>query len=222
MPSYSIARLNTIPVDFYDWDGPAWNPTKILSAAAFRPESADHRPLTEARLGYQAGFLHGMFKVQDQYVRCVHTRFQDHTHLDSCVELFVQPKPGMGYFNFEFNCGGCLAVFYITDHTRTPDGFAAFTYLTPEDISTLKVYPSLPPVVEPEIASPLTWTLGFSIPTNALERYIGELGPLSGQTWRANVYKCGDQTSQPHWAAWAPVTELNFHQPNDFGIFSFE
>lgn len=190
--------------------------------ANFRPESTAHRPVTEARLGYHAGFLHGLFRVQDRFVRCVHNRFQDHTHHDSCVELFLQPKSGKGYFNFEFNCGGTLAVFYITDHTRTSDGFGAFEYLSALDVAALKIYPSLGQIVEPEISDPLTWTLGFSIPFTTLEQYLGELGEVRGQTWRANVYKCGDQTSHPHWAAWAPVSELNFHQPKDFGEFTFE
>jgi hypothetical protein len=50
-----------------------------------------------------------------------------------------------------------------------------------------------------------------------LEKYAGKLGKIAGQTWRGNFYKCGNETSHPHWGAWSPVTELNFHLPASFG-----
>jgi hypothetical protein len=47
------------------------------------------------------------------------------------------------------------------------------------------------------------------------------LGPMSSQSWRDNFYKCGDQTSHPHWASWSPVDDLNFHLPRCFGTICF-
>jgi hypothetical protein len=45
---------------------------------------------------------------------------------------------------------------------------------------------------------------------------------LSGQTWRANLYKCADLSSHPHWGAWAEIGErLDFHQPSRFGEIAF-
>ena len=38
---------------------------------------------------------------------------------------------------------------------------------------------------------------------------------------RANVYKCGDRTSHPHWMSWNPVRTLNFHAPDEFGQLIF-
>jgi hypothetical protein len=55
-----------------------------------------------------------------------------------------------------------------------------------------------------------------------LERYVGPLAPLAGQVWRGNFYKCGDRTSHPHWAAWSPVDELNFHLPRCFGALRLD
>ncbi len=222
MLTYRVARLPAAPADFSDWQGAGWVELPTLEAAAFRPESSPHRPQTQARFAVAGGAFCGLFRVQDRFVRCVHTRFQDPTHLDSCVEVFLQPKAGLGYFNFEFNCGGALAVFYITDPARIPGGFRAFQHLTPQDVQALAVYPSLPPLVEPEIQAPVQWTLGFAFPVALFEPYIGPLGELSGQTWRANVFKCADDSSHPHWAAWSPATELNFHRPQDFGAFQFD
>jgi hypothetical protein len=80
---------------------------------------------------------------------------------------------------------------------------------------------SLPPVVEPELEGPLAWQLAFFIPTTLLERHVGAIGPLPGERWRANLYKCGDRTSHPHWASWSPVDALNFHLPHCFGELRF-
>jgi hypothetical protein len=80
---------------------------------------------------------------------------------------------------------------------------------------------SLPAVVDPEIDAPVDWELAFFVPTEVLEDYVGPIGPLAGQEWRANFYKCGDETSHPHWAAWSPVDELNFHLPRCFGTLRF-
>jgi hypothetical protein len=141
---------------------------------------------------------------------------------DSCVEIFLQPRPGRGYLNFEMNCGGALLSTHITDHRRVPGGFAAFTRLTEADAALVAIRSSLPPLVEPEVETPVDWQLSFAIPVALLERSIGPIGPLSGQSWRANLFKCGDKTSHPHWASWSPVDALNFHLPHCFGELRFE
>jgi hypothetical protein len=203
------------------WDDPAWAGRPALEIAAFRPESSDHRPRTLARLAYDENGLGGVFRVQDRHVRSVHTRFGQPVYEDSCVEIFVQPKPARGYLNFEMNAGGTLLASHITDHRRTADGFAAFTRLTEEDGGRVGVRSSLPRVVEPEVQDPLEWELAFFIPILLLEEYVGPIGPMAGQSWRANLYKCGDETSHPHWASWSPVDSLNFHLPGCFGTLNF-
>jgi hypothetical protein len=205
-----------------DWSSLVWASAETLAVAHFRPESSDHRPITRARLLYDATALHGIFHVADRYVRCIHTQHNDPVCTDSAVEFFVQSKPDHGYLNFEFNCGGALLAYYITDHRRTGDRFAAYTPLTPEDGALVSVYHSLPDLVEPEIATPVTWMLHFRIPLTLIEKYVGPVGSLPGQRWRANLYKCGDGTSHPHWAAWSPVDELNFHLPERFGDLVFD
>ena len=53
--------------------------------------------------------------------------------------------------------------------------------------------------------------------SSLLEAYVGPIGDLSGQTWRANLYKCADHTSHPNWASWSPIQRLSFHLPEFFG-----
>jgi hypothetical protein len=203
------------------WDGPAWAQAETLELTHFRPEGSGHRPRTLARLLYYASGIFGIFRVEDRYVRSVRTRYGDPVYKDSCVEFFVKPRPDKGYFNFEFNCGGTFLCSYITDPERTPEGFREFIVLPWEDAKVVIVKHSLPEVTEPEIVDPLTWTLEFFIPFSLLEKYAGQVSPMSGISWRANFYKCGDETSHPHWASWQPVPKLNFHMPEYFGMIRF-
>ncbi len=204
------------------WDAGAWAGAETLEIAHFRAEGSEHRPRTRCRLAHDASGLAGIFHVEDRYVRAVHGRFGDPVYEDSCVEIFLQPVAGRGYLNFEMSCAGTLRVSHITDHRRVPGGFAAFTPLSEDEGRLVEIHGSLPRRVDPEIATPLTWQLSFFIPQALFESRVGRLGPLAGQTWRGNLYKCGDRTSHPHWASWTPLPERNFHLPDCFGELAFE
>ena len=196
-------------------------PTKPASISSTRPAVRIGR-IARARLLYDAANLYLRFRVEDCYVVARHTQFQDPVWRDSCVEFFVQPRPSSGYFNFEINCGGVLLSYWIEDPTRTPDGFAKFTRLAPEHGERIRIAHSMPSLVAPEQPGPVVWHIGCQIPLAVLEAYAGPLGPLAGQTWRGNFYKCADDSSHPHWASWAPIGEaLNFHQPGCFAPLHF-
>jgi hypothetical protein len=166
--------------------------------------------------------VRGQFQVDDRFVRCRHSGFQQPVYKDSCVELFLQPKPQGGYFNFEFNAGGALLVYWIEDPTREGQGFRRYRVLSDAECARIQVVSSLPARIDPEIDGPLPWSLSFGIPVALLERYAGPIGNVAGQCWRGNAYKCGDETSHPHWASWAPIDRLDFHSPDCFGAFVFE
>ena len=204
------------------WDGAAWQKVPTLRVSNFRVESSSHRPCTSVKLLYSSDGLHGLFMVRDRYIRCIRHRFQDTVYKDSCVEFFVQPKSDRGYFNFEFNCGGTLLAAYIVDSTRVKSGFKEFTPLSPEDARQLQIFHSLPEAIDPEITDETLWFVEFYIPFTLFEKYVGLTLPVAGQIWRANFYKCADESSHPHWAAWAPVDELNFHLPRCFGHLHFQ
>lgn len=178
-------------------------------------------PRVQLALGHDGKALGGCFTIGDCYVRSVHQGFQSPVYKDSCVELFLQPKPGGGYFNFEFNAGGAMLVYWIEDPVREGNGFRKYQALSLEACSQVSVSSSLPARVVPEIQEPLQWTLSFVIPVAVLEGYAGPIGDLSGQRWRANAYKCGDETSHPHWLSWAPLDTLDFHRPQCFGELVF-
>lgn len=185
------------------------------------PPAAPIGPSPE-RLLYDADNLYLRFRVEDCHVVAHYTRFQEPVWKDSCVEFFAQPRPSGGYFNFEINCGGTLLCSYIEDPTRTPDGFARFTRMAPGHGERIRITHSLPVTVMPEQLGPIVWHIACQIPLAALEPYTGPLGPLAGQAWHGNFYKCADDSSHPHWASWAPIgEELNFHQPDHFAPIRF-
>ena len=222
MKHYTITKCEELMQLNSDWYNNSWNNADIANIAIFRPESTAHRPLTQLKLSYNTDGLFGKFTVQDQYIRSVTTGYQGAVCQDSCVEIFLQPKKDKGYLNFEFNCGGAMLCYYITDPTKTENGFKEMIPLKDDELNQIKVHHSMPPIVEPEIIDKTEWTLSFFIPFSLFEHYIGNLGPIENSRWSGNFYKCGDKTSHPHWASWNPLTATNFHLPECFGVIKFQ
>jgi hypothetical protein len=221
--TYRIRRASTRPEHQGAWAGAAWRDAERMAIASFHPRSSDHRPRTEAGLLYDEDELHALFRVEDRYVRSVHTAYDSDTYKDSCVELFLQPAGGAGYFALEVNAGGAFSLRFIEDPTRTANRFAKWTTVATELAGRIRISHSMQDIVDPERTDPQEWWVEVSWPFSVMEAYAGPIGPVGGQRWRGNAFKCADQTSHPHWASWAPIGEaLNFHQPSFFGWFEYE
>ena len=78
----------------------------------------------------------------------------------------------------------------------------------------------MPGIIDPEIKEETVWYLAANIPFAFFEFHT-PLKKINSSIWQGNLYKCGDKTSHPHWAAWNAIDELNFHQPKHFGEFIF-
>jgi hypothetical protein len=220
---YHVGRTEEPPAFSGNWSGGAWAGVSPLQVDYFHPAGSEHRPRTEAKVLYDDRHLYVLFRVQDRYVRAVAEGFQGPVWADSCAEAFLRPREDRGYFNFEMNCGGTLLLYYIEDPRRTEQGFASYTPVAADRAAEMRIYHSLPSRVDPEIGEPVEWHLEYSIPLSLFEAYVGEELNPAGERWRGNFYKCGDETSHPHWASWAPIgEELNFHCPEYFGVLQFE
>jgi hypothetical protein len=211
-------RPPALEADFYDAQ---WALADKGVVGSFRKESTDHHPEVSFRVLHNGTHLFVRFHVKDRYVRSVQTAYMGPVCTDSCTEFFVRPKPDQGYFNFEVNAGGTLHLSYVEDPTHGAKGFKKWQPVDAAWAGQVTIWHSLPEVVDPEIAEPVEWGNGWTIPVALFEAYVGPLGTLSGQIWHANFYKCGDRTSHPHWAAWSPVPRLNFHLPESFGELIF-
>ena len=202
------------------WDKPAWEKVKAVKIENRMGEEPRFRPVTEAKMLYDANNVYVIFRVHDKFVKSTVTTYNGHVSGDSCVEFFFSPnsdEPGH-YFNLEVNAGGTPLIFFVTkprkEYTRLPDTL----------IDDIEIAHSLPAVVNPEITDEVTWTIECRVPLGILKQFTKVTMPRTGVAWRANFYKTGSDTSNPHYYTWSPVTypEPNFHLPAYFGTLTFE
>jgi hypothetical protein len=219
---YHICKSEYITDNILDWDSEFWAQADTAFIDQFHEKSSDHRPQSSAKLSYCKEGIFLIFKVKDRYVLSVNTEYNSKVNEDSCVEWFIRPQASEGYFNFEINAGGTLHVNYIIDPDRDEEGKRKNIRAVSEfHAKQIKIYTSMPKVVYPEIQEARTWLLSLFIPFSFFDHYT-KIQKIDGSIWQGNLYKCGDKTSKPHWVAWSPVKELNFHQPIHFGEFLFE
>lgn len=217
LPVHALSFSPRLPEIKDSWEQENWRCHLSINIDHFRPESSNHRPLAQAKLCYNKLGIAGIFKVEDRFIVCRYTNYQDPVYKDSCVEFFLKPKTGKGYFNFEFNCLGTLLASYITDPTRIGLSFKEITPLTNEDAKQIKIHATPAADLVQESRLEKRWQVAFYIPFKLLEKYIGTIKPLPGACFTANFYKCADDSSHPHWAAWSEIDQLNFHCPHCFG-----
>ncbi len=219
-PTYEVSRaFDPPPADLLGerW----WGTAPAAAIACVRPESTRADVQARARLMWSEAGLFGRFDVLDHGVRVVRQGFGVDVWKDSCVELFLEPKAGRGYFNFEFSAGGAWLASHVLRPARAPDGrLLGARRLSPAEVAGARVRATLPPRVEPPMAGPVEWRLAFFLPWTVFA--AASLGrPLPGEVWRGNFYKCGDETPFPHWMSWSPVDALDFHRPDCFGQMRF-
>ncbi len=216
---YIVQRVGGAAEEGCSWDRGAWADIEPLELSCFMGSEPKHRPLTRAKLLYDHSCVHVRFRVEDRYVLAAASRHQDNVCSDSCVELFFAPEDRLdhGYFNVEVNCGGTVLLHHQLAR-QTQD-----VAVDPAFIHRMAVRSSLPRRTPPELSHPLVWTVGYRIPFRSLRRYAPVTVPEPGVGWRANLYKCADDSSHPHWLTWAHVDNPtpDFHLREFFGTLRF-
>ncbi len=220
--NYEVKRTESEPKLRGDWGGPFWKEAEALVIDNYMGSEPEHKPLSKAKLLYDDDKLYVIFRVDDQYVKAVERGYQGMVCRDSCAEFFFTAGEDIekGYFNLEMNCGG-QALFHFQ---RKPREEEFRTPITKTDFERIKVYHSLPKIVDPEISEPLVWIIEYSIPFEVLDNYTEIIKPKPGVKWRANFFKCADDTSHPHWLTWSKVDlpAPDFHRPEFFGTLIFK
>jgi len=217
---YKVKKTNSSVILNGDWNFSQWEHAGILELNNFMGNKPEHFPKTQAKLLYDDKNIYVFFMVEDRYVRAVAKKTHDSVCADSCVEFFFTPSQDLskGYFNLEINCGGTMLLHYGNDNmgNRKPLDIA--------DCEKIEIFHSMPKIVEPEITEPKIWVLQYKLPFEMLNKYCSIDKPASGVKWRANLYKCADKTSHPHWLTWSFVDNptLSFHLPQYFGVLEFD
>ena len=135
---------------------------------------------------------------------------------DSCCELFIAPDADSPfYYNIECNCAGQMLIGAgpgRSDRERAQGHILG----TVDRWSTLGEGPF------DEKPAPEAWELCLYIPCSALFKH--HIATLAGTTVGANVYKCGDKLSRPHYLSWNPITtpRPDFHRPDAVGRMTFD
>ncbi|WP_372776670.1 carbohydrate-binding family 9-like protein [Mangrovibacterium sp.] len=217
---YRVHRLAEKLTPDANWNKAQWQPIPAIQLNYYMGEQNAFMPKVEVKLAHDNEAVYIIFKVDDRYVRCMSNIINYRMWEDSCVEFFFSPdlKQPERYFNLETNCGGTALFHYNLEQKRKK-----FIY-APEKVIQIEIAHSLPELILDEITEPLTWTLEYRLPITLVEEFADVTTPLSGTSWRANFYKCGDKTSNPHFITWAEVKHPvpNFHLPEFFGELQFE
>lgn len=217
---YLVVRLPAggVPLS-HGWEEKPWSGIAALRVENHMGNPPVHRPVVQARLAYDDSALYAGFLVEDRYVLATAAKHQDSVCIDSCVELFFTPGPDVaeGYFNIECNCGGTVLFHHQQSRAQS------VKVVGPDTIEAMGIRHTLPSRVTPEVPGPVSWTVSYRVPFDHLERFANVARPAPGVVWRANLYKCADRSSHPHWLTWSPadLPRPDFHRKEFFGSLRF-
>ncbi|MBQ7163269.1 MAG: hypothetical protein IJR64_06725 [Bacteroidales bacterium] len=169
-----------------------------------------YRPSVGVRLAHTGHSLLLHYKVKEDCVMACNQHDNGDIWTDSCVEFFVAPADDGLYYNIECNCIGALLVGCGPDRHDRRRADESIT-------SQIGRWSSLGSEPFPERQGPASWELMMEIPYSVFFRH--HIQSLSGQTIRANFYKCGDHLSRPHYLSWRHIDTVrpDFHRPEFFG-----
>jgi len=177
--------------------------------------SYPYKPDVKFKIAYCKDQILLKYYVSETYIRAVETKINGDVYKDSCVEFFISPKKDSYYYNFEFSCIG-------TPHVGYGQSAKNRILLDPSQIKKIKIRSSIGDQSFEEIKGGHHWELMVMIPLGTM--IYDEGLELNGLNVNANFYKCGDETTLPHFVSWNPVisNQPSFHQANYFGRLSFE
>lgn len=166
-------------------------------------------PKVEFSATYSDIGFHAHFTTYEKNPKAVATKHYQYVHLDSCVEWFINfdPVHTDKYFNFEMNSRA------VTNMAFRRNRYDDLTKLTEEDAEMLDI--------KAEIHDDY-WTIDLTVPFEFIKKHIPDYEFKKGLKHPANVYKCGDETDQPHWGCWKMVSrdKPDFHIPSYFGTMT--
>jgi len=174
-----------------------------------------YKPEVEFKIAYCRNHILLKYYVTEKNIMAKETNINGSVHKDSCVEFFISFQKDDPYYNFEFNCIGIPKVGYGTARENRE-------LINPEILKQIKTKSSLGNQPFEEKTGVHQWEMMIIIP-KACFSHDKDIR-LKGHKASVNFYKCGDETSKPHFITWTPIsTEYpDYHQPLHFGQIIFE
>ena len=169
-------------------------------------------PVT-VRVAHDGERLYLYYIVTGEAIRAENRKDFGSVWEDSCVEFFMQREGEKIYRNFECNV---LGVLLAAQHETREKA----VQLTREVQSVFRHSTICHRYEEGRQVS--DWTMYLEIPKEVMG--FAEHESLAGQKIRANFYKCGDKTPEPHFLSWSSIDlpSPNFHVSRFFGILELE
>lgn len=189
----------------YRSDDQCWSSTPYLNVNEYLWNSPKNVSM-RAQICYDENALYVHMEAKEEHIRAEYTAPLSMVCKDSCMELFFCPdEHDNRYINFEINPNGCT--FIGISHRRTD--IVRLCPLNEEKLFNKQVNRTAD-----------GWEAFFQIPVSFLQVFFPDYTLMSGRKIRANCYKCGDLTVQPHFLSWNPVNHPtpDFHRPCDFGM----
>ncbi|EHQ30381.1 carbohydrate-binding family 9-like protein [Mucilaginibacter paludis] len=168
-------------------------------------------PGVEFNIAYTTDAILLKYFVKEKYAVARHTEVNDLVYKDSCVEFFLSFNNGRSYYNLEFNCIGTPYCAYGMDrHNRVE---------LPVDV--VKQIVLLNDIKKVEKQDYTEWEIALLIPFKVFVH--DHITSLKGCECKANFYKCGEETPEPHYLSWNNIinSEPDFHLPQFFGTINF-
>lgn len=197
MKEYTIQQKPAV----LDWDH---IPSLDIDTLLWSPEV----PITAgAKLCYDQDAIYVHLFAREPNIRAENSGALGLPYEDSCLEFFFSPVQGdPRYINVEINPNGCIFL-----GLGGPDAY-------------LRILP-VDPTITPDVhRNEDGWNVTYAVPCSLIRHFFPDFHPVSGGKIRANCYKCGDLTVQPHYLSWNPISlpAANFHCPEYFGQMRFE
>ena len=162
----------------------------------------------QGQVCYDDAALYVRLSVREKNIRAEHKTPGCMICEDSCMEFFFCPTAGDDrYFNFEWNPNGQLYLGF------GPNRYDSVRLLVQDEQAQFDPQPA---------RTADGWELTFRIPVSFVRRFVPEFSLTPGKLLRANFFKCGELTPQPHYYAWNRVASEtpDFHRPCDFGALT--
>jgi len=177
-------------------------------------EEFSYKPDLKFRIGHTGKEIWLKYYVKENHILAREVNVNGAVHKDSCAEFFISVD-GKNYYNLEINCIGTI-------HLAHGPGRGDRKFVNPKIIKKIHVKSTLGNKPFEERSGNFEWEMMIRFPATCFA--FDNIESLNGLKATANFYKCGDDTTKPHFVTWNPVGTENpdYHRPEFFGKVEFE
>lgn len=175
-------------------------------------DNSGYKPLAFASILYDIKGMYIKLQAFEEIIIARYLKNDDPVYKDSCMEFFLNAFPAYSqkYLNFEFNPFGTMLLGFGSSRTDR-----VYIGKMNNNIFNIKSGISKNHKDRKDIFS---WHITFFIPFEFLHT-VYEINSCIINEMKGNFYKCGDDTSFPHYGCWNNIDKeySDFHCPEFFG-----